>query len=105
MHAEVCRSISHPKRLEILSLLRDGERSVSELAEMMGLSSANVSQQLSILRNSGVVDRRRDGTMVYYGITHQKILRAYDLMTEDLMTEVLEQKIAAGVKALGKKGR
>ena len=99
MHAEACRAISNAKRLEILSLLRDGERNVTELAELMGISRTNVSQQLSILRNAGVIDRRRQGTTVSYHISNLKILKAYDLMTE-----VLEQKISAGVKALGKKG-
>ena len=48
-HAEVCRSIAHPKRLEILNLLRNGERSVGELAQLMEISPTNVSQQLAVL--------------------------------------------------------
>lgn len=95
MHAKVCSSISHPKRLEILSLLRDGERSVSELAELMGVSPANVSQQLAVMRNNGVLTRRMEGTTAYYCITNPKILTAFDLMTE-----VMEEHIAKGAQAL-----
>jgi ArsR family transcriptional regulator len=98
LHAEICRSISHPKRLEILSLLGSSERSVTELAELMGISPANVSQQLGVLRNSGVVERRMEGTSAFYRIANMKILKAYDLMTE-----VMEEKIAGGLKALEEK--
>ena len=45
LHAEICRSIAHPKRLEILNLLRPGELSVSDLAQRMAISPTNVSQR------------------------------------------------------------
>lgn len=104
MHAELCRAISHAKRLEILSHLRDGELSVGELAERMEVAPANVSQQLTVLRNRGVVDRRKEGTTAYYFITNPKILKAYDLMTE-----VMEEHLSKGAKVLrrmpGRKSR
>jgi DNA-binding transcriptional ArsR family regulator len=58
MHAEVCRAISCPEGLQMLRLLRDAEHSVSEIAEAMGVPSANVSQQLSALRKAGAIGRR-----------------------------------------------
>ena len=96
LHAEVCRCVAHAKRLEILHWLREGERSVSELSELMGISPTNVSQQLSIMRGAGVLGSRRQGAKVFYRIINLKILKAYDLMTE-----VLEEKISAGLDALG----
>lgn len=96
-HAEVCRSIAHPKRLEILNLLRDGERSVGDLATRMDISATNVSQQLAVLRNSGVVQRRMEGTTAFYKLTDNRVLRAYDLMSQ-----VMEEQLAQRSEALGK---
>jgi len=93
-HAEICRSIAHPKRLEILNILRDGELSVGELADRMGVSATNVSQQLSVLRNSGAVARRLEGTRAYYRVADPRILEAYDLMTQ-VMAEQLRARSQA----------
>jgi DNA-binding transcriptional ArsR family regulator len=81
-HAQVCKTIAHAKRLEILDLLRNGEMCVNDLAKAMEVPAANVSQQLAVLRSAGVVRTRQDGTTVYYRVASPKILRAYDLMSE-----------------------
>ena len=94
-HAEICRSIAHPKRLEILNLLRRGRRSVGELAELMDISPANVSQQLAVLRHAGVVRRAMEGTSAYYSISDVRVLEAYDLMTQ-----VMEEQLAERTKAV-----
>jgi len=86
-HESICKTIAHAKRLEILDTLRDGEMSVGELADKMGVAPANVSQQLAILRNAGVLAARQEGTSVFYRIANVKILQAYDLMTQ-VMKEV-----------------
>jgi ArsR family transcriptional regulator len=61
LHANICRTLSHPKRLQILNLLRQGELSVSEMAEQMGISLANASQHLAVLRDKEVVVPRGSG--------------------------------------------
>lgn len=88
LHARICRTLAHPKRLEILNLVRDGELSVSELAEGMGLSLANVSQHLAILRDKGVVMTRREGVNVYYRVADSRIIQACDLMREVLFEQL-----------------
>ena len=51
LHAKICKTLSHPKRLEIIDLLRDEkEMGVSELAEKLGITKANLSQHLSLMR-------------------------------------------------------
>jgi len=82
MHAEFFRIIAHPKRLEILDLLRGGEVNVTQLARAMGLRTVNVSQELAPLRSAGVVETRRAGKTVFYRLTSQKILRAYELIAQ-----------------------
>ena len=75
-HAELCQTLANPVRLEILSLLREGEKRVNELAELTGLNQANVSQHLAIMRSNGLLATRREGTNVYYRIANFKIIRA-----------------------------
>jgi len=86
-HSEICKTIAHAKRLEILDTLRTGEMSVNDIAEAMDTPAANVSQQLAVLRSAGVLATRQKGTSVFYRIANPKILKAYDLMTE-VMKEV-----------------
>jgi len=88
LHASICRTLAHPKRLEILNLLRQGEWSVSDLAEQMGVSLANVSQHLAVLRDKRVVVTRRAGVNVYYQIGNPKIVQACNLMREVLFEQL-----------------
>ena len=65
LHAKVCKTLSHPKRLEIIDLLRDEkEMGVSEIAEKIGITKANVSQHLSLMRQQNIVKTRRDGIAI-----------------------------------------
>jgi ArsR family transcriptional regulator len=88
LHANICRTLSHPKRLQILNLLRQGELSVSEMAEQMGISLANASQHLAVLRDKEVVVPRREGVNIYYQISNPKIIQACDLMREVLFEQL-----------------
>ena len=91
LQAEVCKTLTNPKRLEIIHLLKDGEKSVGELTESLGLPKANVSQHLAALRTRGVVVARREGVNIYYRIANPKIVQACSLMRE-AMLEMLEER-------------
>lgn len=82
LHERVCKAISDPKRLLIISVLRDGELSVGEIAATLGVSQSNASQHLAVLRERGIVTTRRSGTSVFYSLSSLKILTAIDLMRE-----------------------
>ena len=97
VHADFCRSIVHAKRLEILDLLRHKERSVGELSHLMEIPAANVSQHLAILRNTGVVRKRVEGTTAYYRVTDQRVIEAFRLMSQ-----VMEEQLAARSEAVEK---
>lgn len=92
MHAEICKVFTNPKRLEIISLLRDGEKTVNELVELAGVPQANVSQHLTVLRQNNVVTTRRNGANIYYKIANPKILQACDLMREVLLEKLSENE-------------
>src|SRR6202795_216840 len=64
--ARIGKAVSSPHRLEILELLAQGERTVDSLATEMGLSLANASQHLQILRQAALVESRKDGLFVHY---------------------------------------
>ena len=92
LHADVCRTLSNPKRLKILNALRDGEMQVSRILAKMGrIGKANLSQHLAVMRQKGVVAARREGNLIYYRISSPKIIQACDLMREVLF-EQLEGK-------------
>ncbi len=92
LHAEICQTFSNPKRLEILNLLRDGEKSVNTLVQMAGISQSNLSQHLGILRRKGIVQTRREGLNIYYSITNPKIIKAFDIMREILYEQLTQNK-------------
>ena len=89
LHAGICQTLANPKRLEVIDRLRDGEHSVTELAEAMKISQANLSQHLAVMRQKGIVTTRREGLNVYYRLSNPKIIKACDLMRQVLL-EYLE---------------
>ncbi|MEE9151100.1 MAG: metalloregulator ArsR/SmtB family transcription factor [Thermoplasmata archaeon] len=101
MHAEICKIFTSPKRLEIIDLLQNEEKSVSELLAATGLSQSNVSQHLGVLREKGVVVARREGNTIFYRIANPKILEACRLMREVL----LERMNKSGKLAMEVRGR
>jgi rhodanese-related sulfurtransferase/DNA-binding transcriptional ArsR family regulator len=64
--ARLGKALASPHRLETLELLAQGERTVESLATEMGLSLANTSQHLRVLRQAALVESRKDGVFVYY---------------------------------------
>ncbi len=91
-HADVCKTISNPRRQAILDALRDKELTVNEIVEKTGISQANLSQHLAILRNKGVLLSRKQGNHVFYSISTPKIMKAYDLISEAIKEILQEQR-------------
>lgn len=84
MQAEICKILSSPKRIEIISALKDGEKTVTELVDILGTPKANVSQHLAVMRLKGILKSRRDGVNIYYSIANPKVIEACNLMKEVL---------------------
>jgi ArsR family transcriptional regulator len=87
LHAAICKTFANPWRLRIVEALDEGERTVSQLVETLGVSKSNVSQHLGIMREKGVVDHRREGGYVFYRLSNPKILQACRLMREVLLDQ------------------
>jgi len=88
LHAEICKTFSSPIRLEILFKIRDGKKSVNEIAALAGVRQATISQHLAVLRQRGVVSTKREGINVYYEVANPKITQACDLMREVLFENI-----------------
>jgi DNA-binding transcriptional ArsR family regulator len=82
LHARFCRGLSDPKRLLIITSLRSGEKSVSQLTHEIGASQSNVSQHLGLMRDLGLVVGRRVDNNVYYRLSDPRIADAVDLLRE-----------------------
>jgi ArsR family transcriptional regulator len=78
--AAVARALSDPKRLCVLETLASGERSVSELSRDVGCQIPNMSQHLGVLRSAGLVTSRRQGSTVFYRLTDDRVLVAYQML-------------------------
>jgi ArsR family transcriptional regulator len=66
--ADLFRALSHPARIRILEVLADGERSVGDIAPLVGIESSHLSQQLAVLRRAGLVSTRKEASSVFYAI-------------------------------------
>ena len=88
IHAAFCTIFSSPIRLQIMGFLGDGGKTVTELAEELKISLANVSQHLRLMRDKGAVENRRDGRTIYYRIANQKFLQGIQIVREGLLEEL-----------------
>ncbi|QIY93972.1 ArsR/SmtB family transcription factor [Streptomyces sp. S1D4-11] len=102
--AEFFRMLGHPVRIRVLELLQDGPMPVRALLAEIEVEPANLSQQLAVLRRSGIVTSRREGSTVVYelasGDVADLIGAARRILTEllagknELLAELRETQVA-----------
>jgi DNA-binding transcriptional ArsR family regulator len=85
--AERFKALAEPARLRLLHVLRDGEKTVSELMEATGLGQANVSKHLQMLHSLGFVDRRKEGLYVHYSLASEDVFQLCDIVCGHLVAE------------------
>lgn len=90
LHAQVCKALAHPRRLEILDILRSGPRSPTELAELMGVSPSNVSQHLAVMGTQGIVCAVREGGRTPYAVPDARLFEACATLREVLRERLRE---------------
>lgn len=91
LHADFCKFMANPKRIEMLFLLGEKELCVEEIASAMQVKVPNISQHLAVMRERGVVEVRRDGTKMYYKIANPKTLQACIIMREAMVEQMEKQ--------------
>lgn len=80
LQTRVFKTLTHPARLAILEILRGGEQCVCHMEAHLGYRQAYISQQLSVLRENGLIQDRRDGWNIFYSVTKKQIFDVLDAM-------------------------
>ena len=78
--AQIFKVLTHPARIAILEILRDGEHCVCHMEAHLGLRQAYISQQLAVLREGGLIQDRRDGWNIFYRVVDERIFEALDIV-------------------------
>ncbi len=94
LHADLLKALSHPRRLEVVNLLRDKGLNVGEMQKMLGLPQANLSQHLMVLREAGVVEAEKIGKEVFYKLVSKNFVKASDLLREVLVKQHKDDDLA-----------
>lgn len=94
LHAGLLKALAHPRRLEIIHLLRDQELPVSDIHTMLDLPQANISQHLMVMRDAGIVKTHRQGKQVFYSVADVQIIEASDLIRGVLIDQHKNSDIA-----------
>jgi DNA-binding transcriptional ArsR family regulator len=79
--AAILKALAHPTRLQILDMLRSGEVCVCHMETAFGKRQAYISQQLMVLRDTGLVESRKDGLSVFYRLVDDVV---FDLLEATL---------------------
>jgi ArsR family transcriptional regulator, virulence genes transcriptional regulator len=96
LQANISKTLANPIRLAILHTLRDGEKSVNELTDILGISQSNLSQHLALMRQMGILRTRKQGTSIFYSVTNPKINQACDMVREVLLDQLRQKQELAG---------
>ena len=80
--AKIGKSLSSERRLEIMDLLVQGPKTVEKIAELTKMSVANTSRHLQVLRSGNLVERKRDGNHIYYGLASSRVVDLFYLLRD-----------------------
>ena len=93
--ARVGKALASPKRLELIDILAQGERTVESLAQATALKLTTASAHLQSLRQGGLVASRKDGTRIYYRLAGEEVLAAYAAVRSVAAKQLAETERAA----------
>lgn len=94
--ADICKAFAHPTRLHLLHLIGGGERGLSDIQAKIGVTKANLSQHLAVLKAAGVIRTRRSGKLVHVGLAIPEVKQACHLIHEVLRSYIRKQRKLAG---------
>jgi DNA-binding transcriptional ArsR family regulator len=88
--ADLFKGLAHPARIRILELLREGEKSVTEMQLALSAEGSTVSQQLAILRMKNLVDTRREANVVFYRLRDRHVNKLLDVARQIFEAHVIQ---------------
>lgn len=92
LHADTCKVLGHPLRIQIIDLLEDKELGFADILEATGGLKSNLSQHLSVMTKKGILKSRREGQSTYFSLSSKKVAQACRLMREVLIENLKKQK-------------
>jgi DNA-binding transcriptional ArsR family regulator len=100
MQCQICKSMAHALRLEIVERLHRHEMTAAELIDALDTSKANLSKHMNLLVNAGIVERRRKGRQVSYRLAYPEIHEACTIMRSILFRRLKQgEKLAQSLAA------
>ncbi|MCB9857871.1 MAG: winged helix-turn-helix transcriptional regulator [Phycisphaerales bacterium] len=95
--AAIAKALAHPSRLMILEALEQREQCVSDLTELVGADQSTVSKHLSILKQAGLVDIRKEGVMTFYRVKVCCLSGFWQCIETVLKENLKDQRAAVGL--------
>ena len=92
--SNVFKALAHPTRLQIIKLLKDGDLCVCDILPSLDSEQSNTSQHLTVLKNQGIVDSRKDGSKVIYAIKNNEVFEMIELAEKIILRQMEDTKIS-----------
>ena len=93
LHADVCKALGHPLRIEVIDILQNSELCFTDILDVTGGLKSNLSQHLSVMTKKGILKMRREGQCNYYSLSTKKVAQACRLMREVLIDNMKKHQI------------
>jgi Predicted transcriptional regulators len=90
--SNIFKALAHPTRIQIIKLLKDGELCVCDILPNLDSEQSNTSQHLTILKNQGILESRKDGSKVIYSVKNREVLEMIDLAERIILRQIEETK-------------
>ena len=91
LEADFCAALSDPTRIFILYALNDRPLNVTKLTNELGVPHPTTSRQLKMLRERGLVETERQGTVITYHLTDRRVVQAMDLLRSAMRDRLTQQ--------------
>src|SRR5580658_4108746 len=88
--ANIFQALSHPTRIAIVEVLRDGELPAGVIIDRLGLEQANASQHFSVLRAKNVLTSRKEGNQVFYSVRDPLLIEVLDILRRYFQSHIEE---------------
>jgi DNA-binding transcriptional ArsR family regulator len=90
--SNVFKALAHPTRIQIVKLLREGELCVCDILPNLDSEQSNTSQHLTVLKNQGIVESKKDGSKVIYSVKNKEVYEMIDLAEVVILRQIEETR-------------
>jgi ArsR family transcriptional regulator len=91
LHANICKALANPIRIEVIDILSKNELTFGDILKETAVMKSNLSQHLSLMVASGILVQRKEGSNVYFKLTTDRIATACQIMREVLIDNIKKQ--------------